>query len=59
MNGQRCFFDESFISNGSTGENCETKFSHEVGQKKNQSCLVALVLCTKLLSCIGSLYKVA
>ena len=39
---------ESSISNGSNGENCLKKFTCEVGVQCHQSCLAALVYCTKL-----------
>ena len=38
----------SSFENGSSGENHVKKFSGEVGIKCDQSCTVALVLCTKL-----------
>ena len=38
----------SSFQNGSSGENRVKKFSGEVGVKCHQSCLVALVFCTKL-----------
>ena len=39
---------QTSIPNESAGENCVEKFSRKVGEKCHQSCLVAMVFCTKL-----------